>query len=148
MRPIRKSTKASAKKPAVLAGGNPQIAKADGDAPAQAYIAAMPGWKRDVGRRLDALIVRNVPKVRKAVRWNSPFYGIEAQGWFLGLHVFTRYVKVTFFRGTSLRPVPPGGKGKDARWIDIHEDDLDEKQLATWIKQAASIPGWDGGSER
>jgi hypothetical protein len=148
VRPIRKSTKASAKKPAVLAGGNPQIAKADGDAPVQAYIAAMPGWKRDVGRRLDALIVRNVPKVRKAVRWNSPFYGIGDQGWFLGLHVFTRYVKVTFFRGTSLRPVPPGGKGKDARWIDIHEDDLDEKQLATWIKQAASIPGWDGGSER
>jgi hypothetical protein len=108
----------------------------------------MPGWKRDVGRRLDALIVRNVPKVRKAVRWNSPFYGIEDQGWFLGLHVFTRYVKVTFFRGTSLRPVPPGGKGKDARWIDIHEDDLDEKLLATWIKQAASVPGWDGGSER
>jgi len=143
VRPIRKSTKASAKKPAVLAGGNPQIAKADGDAPVQAYIAVMPGWKRDVGRRLDALIVRNVPKVRKAVRWNSPFYGIEAQGWFLGLHVFTRYVKVTFFRGTSLRPVPPGGKGKDARWID-----LDEKQLATWINQAASIPGWDGGSER
>ncbi len=143
-----KPTKASAKKPALLAGGNPQIAKADGDAPVQAYIAAMPGWKRDVGRRLDALIVRNVPNVRKAVRWNSPFYGIEGQGWFLGFHVFTHYVKVTFFRGTSLRPVPPGGTGKDARWIDIHEDDLDEAQLATWIKQAASIPGWDGGSPR
>jgi hypothetical protein len=131
-----------AAKPALLAGGNPQIAKADGDAPVQAFIAAMPGWKRDVGRRLDALIVRNVPNVRKAVRWNSPFYGIEGQGWFLGLHVFTHYVKVTFFQGTSLRPVPPGGTGKDARWIDIHEDDLDEAQMATWVKQAAAIPGW------
>ena len=140
--------KKAAAKPALLSGVNPQIAKGDGDAPVQAYIAAMPGWKRDVGRRLDALIVRAVPNVRKAVKWNSPFYGVEGQGWFLSFHVFTRYVKVTFFRGTSLRPVPPGGKGKDARWIDIHEDDLDEKQLATWIKQAASIPGWDGGSTR
>ena len=129
-------------KPAPLAGGNPQIAKADGDAPVQAYIAAMPAWKRDVGRRLDAVIVRNVPNVRKAVRWNSPFYGIEDQGWFLGFHVFTHYVKVTFFRGTSLRPVAPGGTGKDARWIDIHEDDLDEAQMARWVKQAAATPGW------
>ncbi len=136
------STTVSAKKPAILAGGNPQIAKADGDAPVQAYIAAMPGWKRDVGRRLDALIVRHVPNVRKAVRWNSPFYGIEGQGWFLGFHVFTHYAKVTFFRGTSLRPVPPGGTGKDARWIDIHEHDLDEAQMATWVKQAAARPGW------
>jgi hypothetical protein len=135
----------AAAKPALLAG-NPQIAKADGDAPVQAYIAAMPGWKRDVGRRLDALIVRNVPNVRKAVKWNSPFYGIEGQGWFLGLHVFTHYVKVAFFRGTSLRPVPPGGTGKDARWINIHEDDLDEAQLVTWIKQASSIPGWQTGN--
>ncbi len=142
------STKAPAKKPTLLAGGNPQIAKGDGDAPVQAYIAAMPGWKRDVGRRLDALIVRNVPNVRKAVRWNSPFYGVEGQGWFLGFHVFTYYVKVTFFRGTSLRPIPPGGTSKDARWIDIHEEDLDEALLATWIEQAASIPGWDGGSTR
>jgi hypothetical protein len=134
-----------AKKPALLAGGNPQIAKADGDAPVQAYIAAMPGWKRDVGRRLDALIVRHAPHVRKAVKWNSPFYGIAGQGWFLAFHVFTRYVKVTFFRGTALRPVPPGGTGEDARWIDIHEDDLDEPQLATWITQAASIPGWNTG---
>ena len=126
----------------LLSGGNPQIAKADGDAPVQAYIAAMPGWKRDLGKRLDALIVRNVPNVRKAVKWNSPFYGIEGQGWFLSFHVFTRYVKVTFFRGTSLRPVPPGGTGKDARWIDIHEDDLDEAQMATWVKQAAALPGW------
>jgi hypothetical protein len=139
----RAATKA-AKKPALLSGGNPQIAKADGDAPVQAYIAAMPGWKRDVGRRLDALIARTVPGVRKGVRWNSPFYGVEGQGWFLGFHVFTRYVKVTFFRGTSLRPVPPGGTDKDARWIDIHEDDLDEAQMATWIRQAAALPGWGG----
>jgi len=145
-----KSTKASARKPPLLAGGNPQIAKGDGDAPVQAYIAAMPGWKRDVGRRLDALVVRNVPDVRKAVKWNSPFYGIEGQGWFLAFHVFTRYVKVTFFRGTSLRPLPPGeSKSKETRYLDIHADDgLDEKQLASWIKQAASIPGWDGGSTR
>jgi hypothetical protein len=129
----------------LLSGGNPQIAKADGDAPVQAYIAAMPGWKRDLGKRLDALIVRNVPNVRKAVKWNSPFYGIEGQGWFLSFHVFTLYVKVTFFRGTSLRPVPPGGtvRSKDARWIDIREgDQLDEAQMATWVKQAAALPGW------
>jgi hypothetical protein len=126
----------------LLSGGNPQIAKADGDGPVQAYIAAMPGWKRDLGKRLDALVVRNAPSVRKAVKWNSPFYGIEGQGWFLSFHVFTRYVKVTFFRGTSLRPVPPGGTSKDARWIDIHEDDLDEAQMAIWVKQAAALPGW------
>src|SRR3954453_2752311 len=127
----------------LLSGGNPQIAKADGDAPVQAYIAAMPDWKRDLGKRLDALVVRNVPNVRKAVKWNSPFYGIEGQGWFLLFHVFTHYVKVTFFQGTSLRPVPPGGTGKDARWIDIHEGDgLDEAQLAKWVKQAAALPGW------
>jgi hypothetical protein len=126
----------------LLSGGNPRIAKADGDAPVQAYIAAMPGWKRNIGKRLDALVVRNVPKVRKAVKWNSPFYGSEGQGWFLSFHVFTHYVKVTFFRGTSLRPVPPGGTGKDARWIDIHEDDFDEAQMATWMKQAAALPGW------
>jgi len=126
----------------LLSGGNPQIAKADGDAPVQAYIAAMPGWKRDIGKRLDALIVRNVPNVRKGVRWNTPMYGIEGQGWFLGFHVFTHYVKVSFFRGTSLQPVPPGGTGKDGRWIDIHEDDLDEAQMASWVKQAAALPGW------
>jgi len=130
----------------LLSGGNPQIAKADGDAPVQAYIAAMPGWKRDLGKRLDGLVVQHVPSVRKAVKWNSPFYGIEGQGWFLSFHVFTLYVKVTFFRGTSLRPVPPGGTGKDARWIDVHEDDLDEPQMATWIKQASSIPGWQTGT--
>ena len=126
----------------LLSGGNPQITKADGDAPVQAYIAAMPLSKRDLGRRLDALIVRSVPNVRKAVKWNSPFYGLEGQGWFLSFHVFTHYVKVTFFLGTSLRPVPPGGMGKDARWIDIHEDDLDEAQMAMWMKQAAALPGW------
>jgi len=128
----------------LLSGGNPQIAKADGDAPVQAYVAAMPGWKRDLGKRLDALIVRSVPNVRKAVKWNSPLYGIEGQGWFLGFHVFTRYVKVAFFRGTSLRPVPPGpSKDKNTRYIDIHEDDeLDEAQMASWVKQAAALPGW------
>ena len=127
----------------LLSGGNPQIAKSEGDAPVQAYIAAMPGWKRDVGKRLDALIVRNVPGVRKAVKWNSPFYGIEGLGWFVSFHVFTRYVKVTFFSGTSLRPVPPGGTQRSARWIDILEGDkLDESQMAKWIKQAAALPGW------
>ena len=127
-----------------LAGGNPRIAKADGDAPVQAYIAAMPGWKRDLGKRLDALIVRNVPNVRKAVKWNSPLYGIEGQGWFLGFHTFTHCVKVAFFRGSSLRPVPPGpSKDKDTRYIDIHEgDELDEAQMARWVKQAAALPGW------
>jgi hypothetical protein len=134
--------KTSAKKPVLLSGGNPQIAKAEGDAPVQAYIAALKGWKLVVCRRLDTLIVRNVPHVRKAVKWNSPFYGIEGEGWFLGLHVFTNYVKVTFFRGTSLRPVPPGGISKEARWIDIHEDDLDEAQMVRWVEQAAALPGW------
>jgi hypothetical protein len=130
----------------VLSGGNPRIAKADGDAPVQAYIAGMPGWKRDLGKRLDALIVRNVPNVHKAVKWNSPFYGIEGQGWFLGFHTLTHYVKVAFFRGTSLRPVPPGAsKGKDTRYIDIHEgDELDEAQMANWVKQAAALPGFLG----
>ena len=129
----------------LLSGGNPQIAKADGNAPVQAYIAAMPGWKRDLGKRLDAIIVQSVPNVLKAVKWNSPFYGMENQGWFLSFHVFTHYVNVTFFSGTSLRPVPPGGmpKSKDARWIDIREEDqLDATQMATWVKQAAALPGW------
>ena len=137
-------TKRAPNEPTLLSGGNPQIPKGDGDAPVQAYIAAMPGWKRDVGRRLDALIVREVPNVRKAVRWNSPFYGIEGEGWFLSFHVFTRYVKVTFFRGTSLRPAPPGpSKDKEVRYLDIHEDDqVDEAQLTTWIRQAAALPGW------
>jgi hypothetical protein len=130
--------------PVLLAGGNPQIAKADGDAPVQAYIAAMPGWERDVGRRLDALIVRTVPGVRKAVKWNSPFYGVDGQGWFLNFHTFTNYVKVAFFRGSSLRPVPPGeSRHKEVRYLDIREDDpLDAAQMATWIRQAAALPGW------
>jgi hypothetical protein len=129
--------------PVLLAGGNPQIAKAEGDPPVQAYIAAMPGWKREVGRRLDALIVRTVPGVRTAVKWNSPLYGVEGQGWFLSFHCFTRYVKVAFFRGASLRPVPPGeSKQKDVRYLDVHEDDqLDEPQLAVWVKQASELPG-------
>jgi hypothetical protein len=126
----------------LLSGGNPQVAKADGDAPVQAYIAALPGWKRDVAKRLDALIVRTVPGVRKAVKWNSPMYGIAGQGWFAGLHVFTKAVKVTFFRAMPLQPVPPGGGGKDARWIDVHEHDFDEAQMASWIRQAAALPGW------
>ena len=136
-----KSQSRKAAKPALLSGGNPQIAKGYGDAPVQAYIAAMPGWKRDVGRRLDALIVRTVPDVRKAVKWNSPFYGIEGQGWFLGFHCFTKYVKVAFFRGTSLRPVPPGeSKHKEVRYLDIHEDDqLDEAQLAAWVQAGQPI---------
>ena len=131
------------KKPVLLSGGNPQIAKAYGDAPVQAYIAAMPGWKSEVGRRLDALIVRTVPGVHKAVKWNSPFYGIEArQGWFLSLHCFTKYIKVAFFRGTSLRPVPPGAsKQKEVRYLDIHEGEFDEAQFAAWVKQASQLPG-------
>ena len=130
--------------PVLLAGGNPQIAKGEGDAPVQAYIAAMPGWKRDLGRRLDALIVATVPGVSKAVKWNSPFYGVEGQGWFLNFHCFTRYVKVAFFRGAALDPPPPGAsKHPDVRYLDIHEDDrLDETQLASWIRQAAALPGW------
>ena len=141
---VRQRTKKRAAKPALLAGGNPQIAKAEGDAPVQAYIAAMPEWKRDVGRRLDVLISRTVPDVRKAVKWNSPFYGVEGQGWFLNFHVFTNYVKVAFFRGTSLRPLPPGAsKHKEVRYLDIRKDDeLDEKQIAMWIRQAAALPGW------
>ena len=144
-----KSTKVARKaaKPALLAGGNPQIAKADGDAPVQAYIAAMPGWKRDVGRRLDALIARTVPDVRKAVKWNSPFYGVagpgEEGGWFLSFHCFTNYIKVAFFRGTSLRPLPPcASKHKQVRYLDIHEHDhLDEAQLAAWVRRASRLPG-------
>jgi hypothetical protein len=137
-----KSPAKAGAKVVLLSGGNPQIAKADGDTPVQAYIAAMPGWKRDLGKRLDALIVRNVPNVRKAVKWNSPLYGIEGQGWFLGFHTFTHYVKVAFFRGSSLRPIPPGpSKDKDTRYINIHEGELDEAQIATWVKQAAALPG-------
>ena len=130
--------------PVLLSGGNPQIPKGDGDAPVQAYIAAMPGWKSDVGRRLDALIEQNVPGVRKAVRWNSPLYGVEGMGFFLNLHVFTRHVRVTFFQGVSLEPAAPGKmKDPDSRHIDVHEGKLDEAQMAAWVRQAAAIPGWD-----
>jgi hypothetical protein len=146
----KKSAKTAAKapsreaaKPTLLAGGNPRIAKGDGDGPVQAYIAVMPGWKRDVGRRLDALIVCAVPAVRKAVKWNSPLYGVEGQGWFLGIHCFSKAVKVAFFQGALLRPVPPGeSKSKDTRYLDIHEDDaLDEGQFTAWVEQASRLPG-------
>ncbi|NOT27582.1 MAG: DUF1801 domain-containing protein [Acidobacteria bacterium] len=144
-----KTTKTSPKtakktaKPKLLAGGNPQIPKGEGDEPVQAYIAAMPGWKRDVGRHLDALIARVVPRVHKAVKWNSPFYGVEGQGWFLNFHCFTKYIKVAFFRGTSLRPVPPGeSTHKEVRYLDIREGEpIDDKQLASWVKQASTLPG-------
>jgi hypothetical protein len=130
-------------KPKLLAGGNPQIAKAEGDAPVQAYIAAMPGWKREMGERLDRLIVDTIPDVRKAVKWNSPFYGVEGQGWFLSFHVFTHKVKVTFFAGSSLRPPPPGtSKHAEVRYLDIGEGALDDRQFAEWVRQAASMPGW------
>ena len=135
----KKSTKVK-----LLSGGNPQIAKADGAAPVKAYIDAMPGWKRDVGRRLDRIIVRTVPGVQKAVKWNSPLYGVEGRGWFLGIHCFTKYVKVSFFRGAALKPLPPGAsKQKDVRYFDIHEDtSLDERLVAEWVRQAAALPGW------
>jgi hypothetical protein len=129
--------------PKLLSGGNPQIAKGHGDAPVQAYIAAMPGWKSEIGRRLDGIITATVPGVSKAVKWNSPFYGIEGQGWFLGVHCFTKYVKVAFFRGALLDPPPPGAsKQKDVRYLDIREDDdIDEAQLTAWVEQASRLPG-------
>lgn len=143
----RKPGKQAGGKPRLLAGGNPQIAKGEGEAPVEAYIAAMPGWKREVGRRLDALITRAVPGVRKAVKWNSPFYGVQGRGWFLSLHCFTSYIKVAFFRGTSLRPVPPGdSKHAEVRYLDLHEGELDEAQVGAWVEQAAALPGWDGRS--
>jgi hypothetical protein len=154
---VKKSSKKAAKKPAtkrvaekrvLLSGGNPQIAKGYGDAPVQAYIAALPGWKRDIGRRLDAIIVRTVPGVRKAVKWNTPFYGVagddeDAGGWFLAFHCLMKYIKVAFFRGTSLSPLPPGeSKQKEVRYLHIHEDDqLDEAQFASWVKQASQLSG-------
>jgi hypothetical protein len=137
------AAKQSASKPVLLSGGNPQIAKGYGDAPVQAYIAAMPGWKSEVGRRLDALITRTVPKVYKAVKWNSPFYGIEGDGWFLSFHCFAKYLKVAFFRGASLRPPPPNeSKHKEVRYFHIHEDEeIDQAQFAAWVKQASQLPG-------
>lgn len=145
---VAKPGKASKVK--LLSGGNPQIAMAEGDKPVQAYIAAMPGWKRDVGRTLDALIMKIVPKAKKAVKWNSPFYGIKGQGWFLTFHVLTRYVKVTFFAGTSLTPLPPGGtpRSKEARWIDIYENDkVDSPEMKQWIRQSSKLPGWKTGKD-
>jgi hypothetical protein len=143
-KPRRSAPKSQSGEVVLLSGGNPQIAKGYGDAPVQAYIAAMPGWKSDVGRRLDVIIERAVPGVRKAVKWNSPLYGIDGRGWFLGIHCFTNYVKVAFFRGASLRPVPPvASKDKDTRYVHIHEDDeLDEELMARWITQASELPGW------
>ena len=130
--------------PKLLAGGNPRIAKGEGDAPVAAYIAALPGWKHDAAKRLDALITAAVPDVKKAVKWNSPFYGVEGQGWFVSFHTFTRYIKVAFFKGQSLNPPPPEeSKGETTRYLHIHEGDIvDEAQLADWVKQAAAIPGW------
>jgi hypothetical protein len=142
----KKPTAKKATEPRLLSGGNPQIAKGDGDAPVQAYIAAMSGWKRAVGQQLDAIIARAVPGVCKAVKWNSPLYGVEDQGWFLGIHCLTKYVKIAFFRGTSLRPLPPGeSKNAETRYLDIHEGEtFDEAQLSDWIKQASQLPGWKG----
>jgi hypothetical protein len=131
-------------KPRLLSGGNPQIAKADGDAPVQAYIAAMPGWKREAGRELDAIITRSVPGVRKAVKWNSPLYGVEGRGWFLGIHCFTKYIKVAFFKGAALRPPPPGeSKDPNTRYLHIAEDEpFDEARFTAWVRQASRLPGW------
>ena len=145
-KPPKKSEQAARKAPSgpkLLSGGNPQIPKGYGDAPVQAYIDAMPGWKQGVGRRLDEIVTRTVPGVHKAVKWNSPFYGFEGEGWFLSFHCFTKYVKVTFFRGLSLRPVPPvESKSQDTRYFHVHEnDELDEEQFADWVKQAAKLPG-------
>jgi hypothetical protein len=139
---MSQSTDVTKASPVLLSGGNPQIAKADGDAPVQAYIAAMPGWKSHAGRRLDALIQRTVPNVKKAVRWNSPFYGVEGQGWFLSYHCFTNYLKVTFLRGTKLNPLPPvESKDPNTRYYHVVEDGFDEDLLTGWIRQASEIPG-------
>ena len=142
---LSKKGRAADKTPVLLSGGNPQMPKSDGDAPVQAYIAAIPRWKQDVGRRLDELITREVPEVRKAMRWNSPFYGVEGKGWFASFHIFSHYIKVTFLNGASLNPEPPdSGKDPDSRWIDLYEGELDEQQMAEWIRQSAGLPGWDG----
>ncbi len=142
MTPPDRKTAAKTGGPKLLAGGNPQIPKGDGDAPVQAYIEAMPGWKRGVGRALDGLIERTVPELTKGVRWNSPFYGVTGQGWFLSYHCFERYVKVTFFRGSSLRPVPKGeSKHPEVRYLDVYDGELDEAQFTKWVKQASRLPG-------
>lgn len=137
------ASRTSETQPKLLSGGNPQISKGEGDEPVQAYIAAMPGWKRDIGRRVDAIIQKAVPTVRKAVKWNSPFYGVEGNGWFLSVHCYTKYVKVSFYRGTSLRPPPPGASKQDnVRYLDVYEGELDESLFKTWVKQASKLPGW------
>jgi hypothetical protein len=141
------ATKPSARgtaKPRLLSGDNPQIAKGDGDGPVQAYIAAIPGWKQEAARHFDALVTRTVPGVKKAVKWNSPFYGVEGQGWFLAFHCFTKYIKVTFLRGTALRPLPPvESKDKDTRYLHIYENEkLDQKLVTSWLRQASKLPGW------
>lgn len=143
LRDLRGVLTKKAPKPKLLAGGNPQIPKAYGNAPVRAYLAAMPGWKRAVGRKLDALIARAVPRVSKAVKWNSPLYGLEGEGWFLSIHCFDKYVKVAFFQGAKLTPLPPGAsKQKHVRYLDIHEDDaIDEQQFIAWVKQASRLPG-------
>ena len=142
-RPARAPRKGS---PRLLSGGNPQIPKGEGDAPVRAYIEAMPGWKRDIGRRLDEIIERAVPRVRRAVKWNSPLYGVQGGGFFLGIHCFTKYVKVAFFRGSGLVPMPPGeSKDPGTRYLDIREGEpVDEAQLTRWVKQASRLPGWEG----
>lgn len=144
--PTRAAASPAAPKPKLLSGGNPQIAKADGDAPVQAYIAAMPSWKSDAGRRLDAIITRAVPGVRKAVRWNSPFYGSADGGWFLGVHCFNAYIKIAFFDGAALDPLPPvASKDAKTRYLHIREDEpIDEAQLRSWVRQASALPGWSG----
>ncbi len=138
----RKRTVSAKATPVMLSGGNPQIPMGDGDAPVQAYIGALSGWKRDLVQQLDRLIERHVPHVQKAVKWNSPLYGVRGQGWFVGMHVFTQYVKVTFFRATLMQNPPDGGTSEDARWINVREGALDEAQMTAWIVEAASLPGW------
>jgi hypothetical protein len=138
----KEKSNSKAPKQKYLAGGNPQVAKANGDAPVQKYIAALSGWKKDSCIRLDAIITRELPQARKAVRWNSPFYGTEERGWFVAFHVFTSFVKLTFFQGTALKPIPTGGTAKEARWINIYEGELDEARVRKWVKQAAKLSGW------
>jgi hypothetical protein len=146
-KPVKKASKktpakAAAVKPRLLSGGNPQIPKGDGDAPVQAYLDAMPGWKQDIGRRLDMLIVQAVPGAVKAIKWNTPFYGLQGEGWFVAFHCFTKFVRVTFFRGGQLKPIPPGpSKIKDTRYLDIYEGAFEESQFTKWVKQASKLPG-------
>ncbi|MEO3385225.1 DUF1801 domain-containing protein [Mesorhizobium sp. CAU 1741] len=144
---VDKTTEGAAKTlgaPKLLSGGNPQIPKGDGDAPVQAYIAAMPGWKSQAGREVDTLIERTFPEVRKAVKWNSPFYGVEGKGWFLSFHCFDKYIKVAFFKGAALDPLPPvASKDPNTRYLHIHEGEgIDEGVFAGWVRQASEIPGW------